>query len=81
MTAGEPALSPLQRAALAAARLAVLRKFRVGWAHDKTGPFHSRLSVAALERRGLLRIGPRVARVPRQRRRRQRVADGDGSTT
>jgi hypothetical protein len=50
-------LTPLQRAALDAALDAPLKKFPVGWAHGKAGPFHRHCSVLALAAKGLLRIG------------------------
>jgi hypothetical protein len=52
----------LQRAALDAALAAPLRRFPVGWAHGKRGPFHQHRSVLALAARGLLRVGLRRAR-------------------
>jgi hypothetical protein len=50
-------LTPLQRAALDAALCAPLKKFPVGWAHGRAGPFHRHCSVLALAAKGLLRIG------------------------
>lgn len=63
------ALSPSMQTVLSAAREGRLYRFRVGWAHDKLGPFFRPCTVFALVARGQMTITPggKHASVPKVR--------------